>query len=108
MYIFPEIARELVRRITGYSGQELTATALYRQLKARDYIITEDDGHNTPHRNVGGKSVRVLVFKENILLDKVKNDEVNLDEARQVELNEIAQKERDKKIQDRIKSASSV
>jgi hypothetical protein len=85
--IFPDIAKDVCRRIGGISDQELTATTLHKQLANMDYITTSD-GRNTITRRHGKSVARVLVFKLNKLLGDKSIQEQG--DTKQTSLDEIS------------------
>lgn len=93
--IYPRMAKDIIRRMNNYEGQDLSGKVLYRQLFERGHIYRENDRYTLP-RWVNGHTVRVLVFKPDVLFEmnheKAEGDQIDLTSVSIAEERKLAEK----------------
>lgn len=94
--IYPRMAKDIIRRMNNYEGQDLSGKVLYRQLFDRGHIYREKDRYTLP-RWVNGHTVRVLVFRPEVLFNvehkKAEGDQIDLTSISLAEERKLAEKQ---------------
>lgn len=105
--IFPDLAIEAVRRVTGPQAQIVGKNTLYRQLDEAGLIEPGTD-NRTQNKRAGSKQVRVLVFKAGSLQDEGILDHVDLTKSSEMAAEDIERRKAADAIVNQVKQAVKI
>jgi len=106
--ILPRLAMEAVRRVIGPQAmaQEVGPKTLYRQLAEAGMIADgSEKGTRTVTKRAGSKTVKVLVFKKDVLMDDGVMDVVDLSTAIDEAAEDIEKRKKAASLATRLKKA---
>ena len=109
--ILPRLAMDAVRRVTGPQAmaQEIGPKSLYRQLQEAGLVAEgSGKGQRLAVKRAGSKTVRVLVFKPDTLMDDGIMDVVDLSKATAQAAEDIEKRKRADDLNTRLKKTVSL
>jgi hypothetical protein len=109
--ILPRLAMDAVRRVTGPQtmAQEIGPKSLYRQLQEAGLVAEgSGKGQRLAVKRAGSKTVRVLVFKPDTLMDDGIMDVVDLSKATAQAAEDIEKRKKADDLNARLKKTVSV
>jgi len=109
--ILPRLAMDAVRRVVGPQAmaQEVGPKTLYRQLAEAGMIVgSSGKGSRLATKRAGSKTVKVLIFKKDVLMDDGNMEEIDLSKATAEAAEDIEKRKKNDSLNTNLKKAVSV